>query len=52
MTAPVIAVLDNDPAILSLMHDLLTEEGYRTLRFPPEGCCMCASCSGKRAPRS
>jgi DNA-binding response OmpR family regulator len=28
MTAPVIAVLDNDPSFLSLMHDLLTEEGY------------------------
>lgn len=28
MTAPVIAVLDNDPSFLSLMHELLTEEGY------------------------
>jgi CheY-like chemotaxis protein len=33
MTAPVIAVLDNDPSFLSLMHDLLTDEGYRTLRW-------------------
>jgi DNA-binding response OmpR family regulator len=31
MTAPVIAVLDNDPSFLSLMHDLLTEEGYAPL---------------------
>jgi DNA-binding response OmpR family regulator len=31
MTALVIAVLDTDPAILSLMHDLLTEEGYAPL---------------------
>ncbi len=27
-TAPVIAVLDNDPSFLSLMHELLSEEGY------------------------
>lgn len=33
MTAPTIAVLDNDPAFLSLMHDLLTDEGYCTLRW-------------------
>lgn len=33
MTAPMIAVLDNDPSFLSLMHDLLTDEGYRTLRW-------------------
>lgn len=33
MTAPVIAVLDDDPSFLSLMHDLLTDEGYRTLRW-------------------
>jgi CheY-like chemotaxis protein len=31
MTAPVIAVMDNDPSFLSLMHDLLTEEGYAPL---------------------
>jgi hypothetical protein len=31
MTAPVIAVLDKDSAILSLMHELLTEEGYALL---------------------
>lgn len=31
MTAPVIAVLDNDPFFLSLMHDLLTDEGYTPL---------------------
>jgi DNA-binding response OmpR family regulator len=35
MTAPVIAVLDNDPSFLSLMHDLLTDAGYRTLRCRP-----------------
>ncbi len=33
MTAPIIAVLDNDPSFLSLMHDVLTDEGYRTLRW-------------------
>jgi DNA-binding response OmpR family regulator len=32
MTAPVIALLDNDPALLSLLHELLTDEGYGTLR--------------------
>lgn len=36
MTAPVIAVLDNDPSFLSLMHDLLTDEGYCTLRCRPD----------------
>ncbi len=35
MTAPVIAVLDNDPAFLSLMDELLTDAGYRTLRCRP-----------------
>jgi DNA-binding response OmpR family regulator len=35
MTAPVIAVLDNDPSFLSLMHELLTDAGYRTLRCRP-----------------
>lgn len=34
MTAPTIAVLDSDPSFLSLMHDLLTDEGYRTLGWP------------------
>ncbi|MCA1668781.1 MAG: response regulator [Thermomicrobia bacterium] len=33
MTAPTIALLDNDPAFLSLMHDVLTDEGYCTLRW-------------------
>ncbi len=33
MTAPIIALLDNDPAFLTVMHDLLTDEGYRTLRW-------------------
>lgn len=28
MAAPTIAVLDNDPGFLSLMDDLLTDEGY------------------------
>jgi len=36
MTAPVIAVLDNDPSFLSLMHELLTDEGYRILRCRPD----------------
>ncbi|MDQ2787799.1 MAG: response regulator [Chloroflexota bacterium] len=36
MTAPMIAVLDNDPSFLSLMHALLTDEGYRTLRCRPD----------------
>jgi len=33
VTAPMIALLDNDPSFLSLMHDVLTDEGYRTLRW-------------------
>lgn len=33
MAAPTIALLDNDPSFLSLMHDVLTDEGYRTLRW-------------------
>ncbi len=36
MTAPLIALLDNDPAFLSKMHDLLTDAGYRTLRCRPD----------------
>lgn len=36
MTAPTIALLDNDPSFLSLMHDVLTDEGYRTLRWCTE----------------
>ncbi|MHB8644315.1 MAG: response regulator [Thermomicrobiales bacterium] len=36
MTAPMIALLDNDPSFLSLMHDVLTDEGYRTLLWHPE----------------
>jgi CheY-like chemotaxis protein len=36
MTAPMIALLDNDPPFLSAMHDLLTGEGYRTLRCRPD----------------
>ena len=35
MTAPTIAILDNDPSFLSVMHDLLTAAGYRTLRCRP-----------------
>ncbi|MGI8688808.1 MAG: hypothetical protein ACR2M3_09545 [Thermomicrobiales bacterium] len=35
MTAPLIALLDNDPAVLSLLHTLLTDEGYHTLRCRP-----------------
>jgi len=35
MTAPRIALLDNDPSFLSLMHALLIDEGYRTLRCRP-----------------
>lgn len=38
MTAPTIAILDNDPAILSLIHALLTDEGFASLlRHPSEG---------------
>ena len=37
MVAPTIALLDNDPAFLALMHTLLTGEGYRTLRWCPSG---------------
>jgi CheY-like chemotaxis protein len=36
MTAPVIAILDNDPDVLSLIHELLADEGYRTLRCRPD----------------
>ncbi len=36
MTAPRIALLDNDPALLSLMHALLIDEGYRTVRCRPD----------------
>ena len=35
MTHPIIAILDNDPSFLSLMHDVLSEEGYRTLLWHP-----------------
>ncbi len=38
MMAPMIALLDNDPSFLSLMHDVLTDEGYRTLRWCAGGC--------------
>jgi len=31
-----IALLDNDPSFLSVMHDVLTDEGYRTLLWHPE----------------
>jgi DNA-binding response OmpR family regulator len=36
MTAPCIALLDDDPTVLSLMHELLADEGYRTLRCRPD----------------
>lgn len=36
MTAPMIALLDDDPAFLSQMHDLPTTAGYRTLRYRPQ----------------
>ncbi len=36
MTAPMIALLDDDPAFLSHMHDLLTTAGYQTLRHRPQ----------------
>jgi len=36
MTTPRIALLDNDPAALSLLHELLTDEGYRTLHCRPD----------------
>jgi Zn-finger nucleic acid-binding protein/CheY-like chemotaxis protein len=35
MTAPVIAILDNDASFPSAMHDLLSAAGYRTLRCRP-----------------
>jgi len=35
MTAPRIVILGNDYSSLSLMHDRLIEEGYRTLRCRP-----------------
>ncbi|MGI8688051.1 MAG: response regulator [Thermomicrobiales bacterium] len=38
MMAPIIALLDNDPFFLSLMHDVLTDEGYCTLRWCAGGC--------------
>lgn len=38
MMAPIIALLDNDPSFLTLMHDVLTDEGYRTLRWCAGGC--------------
>jgi DNA-binding response OmpR family regulator len=31
MTQQVIALVDDDPHIISLLHDLLTGEGYRTI---------------------
>jgi len=36
MTAPRIVLLGNDFSSLSLMHDLLIAEGYRTLRCRPQ----------------
>jgi DNA-binding response OmpR family regulator len=36
MTAPRIVLLGNDSSSLSLMHNLLIEEGYRTLRCRPQ----------------
>jgi CheY-like chemotaxis protein len=36
MTAPRIVLLGNDSISLSLMHTLLIEEGYRTLRCRPQ----------------
>lgn len=36
MTAPIIALLDNNPSFLSLMRDVLGEEGYRTLLWHPD----------------
>lgn len=34
MTAPLIAIVDNDDAFRALMADALAEEGYRTLLIP------------------
>lgn len=31
MTRPLIAVVNDDPAFLELMHDLLTDESYTTI---------------------
>lgn len=36
MTAPMIALLDNNPSFLSLMRDVLVEEGYRALLWHPD----------------
>jgi CheY-like chemotaxis protein len=36
MTAPMIALLDNDPSFLSILHELLADEGYRTVRCRPD----------------
>ena len=36
MTAPMIALLDNDLSFLSVMRDVLIEEGYRTLLWHPQ----------------
>jgi len=36
MTAPLIALLDDDPAFLSQMHALLTTAGYQTLLCHPQ----------------
>jgi CheY-like chemotaxis protein len=36
MTAPRIVILGNDSSSLATMHDLLIEEGYRTLRCRPQ----------------
>ncbi len=30
-TRPVIAIVDDDPAICEILHDLLTDEGYQTI---------------------
>ncbi|MDQ6833112.1 MAG: hypothetical protein M3008_06920, partial [Chloroflexota bacterium] len=37
MTAPIIAILDEDPSFLSQMQALLTPVGYQTLRGRPHG---------------
>lgn len=36
MTAPMIALFDSNPFFLSLMHDVLTDEGYGTLLWHPD----------------
>jgi CheY-like chemotaxis protein len=44
MTAATIALLDNDPAFLTVLHAVLSDEGYRTIRWH--------ACAGDGPPAS